>query len=229
MRIICAAAATILVGTFYLLASLSGSSVIILMAGGLLCLLPYYGLWKFLEPEAYADVDVYLPGVATVGGVMLGGVSRWLFGLSQPGLVDLLAVMLAVVSSGIIIAIRLRGRRARCELCRHPLTPAYYQCMRCDRMICDRPGCWVGEYQRCADCEAHQVPLLQLNEEGWFERLGSRIESGRCLRCEKEAGECDLRRCGRCPWPMCTQCWDLENGRCMRCRWMMPDLSEFTR
>jgi hypothetical protein len=209
LRIICAAAATILVGMFYLLASLSGSSVIILMAGGLLCLLPYYGLWKFLEPEAYADVDVYLPWVATVGGVMLGGVSRWLFGLSQPGLVDLLAVMLAVVSSGIIIAIRLRGRRARCELCRHPLTLAHYQ--------------------RCADCEAHQVPLFQLNEEGWFERLGSRIESGRCLRCEKEAGECDLRRCGRCPWPMCTQCWDLENGRCMRCRWVMPDLSEFTR
>jgi hypothetical protein len=229
LRIICAAVAAILVGAFYLLASLSGSSVTILIAGGLLCLLPYYGLWKFLESEAYSDVDLYLPGVATVIGLMLGGMSRWIFGLAQPSVIDLLAVMLAVVSSGIVIATRLRGRRARCELCRHPLTHIYYQCLRCDRMICERPSCWLGEYHRCSDCEKYQVPLFQFDEEGWFERLGPRIESGRCLRCEKEGRECDLRRCGRCPWLMCTQCWDLENGRCIRCRWMMPDLSEFLR
>jgi hypothetical protein len=56
LRIICAAAAAILVGTFHLLAGLSGSSVAILMAGALLCLLPYYGLWKFLESGAYPDL-----------------------------------------------------------------------------------------------------------------------------------------------------------------------------
>jgi hypothetical protein len=229
LRIICAAAAAILVGTLHLLASLSGSSVTILIAGGLLCLLPYYGLWTFLDSEAYPDLDLYLPGVATIIGVTLATIARWIFGWSQSILVDLFAVILAVVSSGTIIALHLQRHRERCELCRHPLTHTYYRCLRCDRMICDRPRCWVGEYHRCSDCEKYQVPLFQLNEEGWSERLGPRIESGRCLRCEKEARECDLRRCGRCPWPMCTQCWDLENGRCIRCRWMMPDLSEFLR
>jgi hypothetical protein len=59
LRFICAAVAVILVGTFHLLAGLSGSNVAILMAGGLLCLLPYYGLWKFLESEAHPDLDLY--------------------------------------------------------------------------------------------------------------------------------------------------------------------------
>jgi hypothetical protein len=229
LRIICAAAAVILVGTFHLLAGLSGNSIIILMAGGLLCLLPYYGLWKLLDSEAYPDLNLYLPGVATVTGVTLATMARLLLGLSQPSLVDLFAVLLAVVGSGIIIAIHLQGLRGRCELCRHPLTHTCHQCLRCDRTICGRPSCWIGEYHRCADCEAYQVPLFQLNEEGWSERLGPRVDSGRCLRCEKEARECDLRRCGRCPWPMCTQCWNLENGRCIRCRWMMPDLPESLR
>jgi hypothetical protein len=229
LRIICAAAAVLLVGTCHLLAGLSGSSVPILMAGGLLCLLPYYGLWQFLESEAYPDLDLYLPGVATVIGVTLGSIPRWIFGWSQSMLVDWLAVMLAVVSSGIIIAVRLWGRRARCEICRHRLTHTYYQCLRCDRMICDRPSCWVGEYHRCSDCDKYQVPLFQFNEGWWLKRLGPRNESGRCLRCEKDARECDLRRCGRCPWSMCTQCWDLENGRCIRCFWTMPDLPESLR
>ena len=227
IRIILAAAAAVLVGAFYLLAGLSGSSLIAVMAAGLLCLLPYYGLWTFLESEAYPDVDLYLPGVATVIGVLLGGLLQWTFGLSRPGLVDLLAVILAVVGSAAIIGLRLRGSRGYCELCRQPLTYTYDQCLRCDRIICSRPRCWVGEYRRCSDCEKFQVPLFRFGEEGWFERLGPRIDSGRCLRCEKEARECDLRRCGRCPWPMCTRCWDLENGRCMRCRWMMPGVSQF--
>jgi hypothetical protein len=229
LRIICTAAAVILVGTFQLLAGLSGSSVSILMAGGLLSLLPYYGLWQFLESEAYPDWDLYLPGVATVIGVTLGSIPRWIFGWSQPLLVDLLAVILPVVSSGIIIAIRLRGRRARCGICRQRLTHSSYRCPRCDRMTCDRPSCWVGEYHRCSDCDRYQVPLFQFHEGWWLKRLGPRLESGRCLRCEKDATECDLRRCGRCPWPMCTQCWDLENGRCVRCLWMMPDLPESLR
>jgi hypothetical protein len=223
LRVICAAAAVLLVGTCYLLAGLSGRSVIILMAGGLLCLLAY-GIWQLLDSEAYPDLDLYLPGVAAVIGIALGSIPRWILGLSQSVLMDVLAVMLAVVCSGIIIATRLRGRRARCEICRHRLTHTYYQCLRCDRMICDRPSCWVGEYHRCSDCDRYQVPLFQFDEGWWRERLGPRLESGRCLRCEKNARECDLRRCGRCPWSMCTQCWDLENGRCTRCLWTMPEL-----
>jgi hypothetical protein len=224
LRIICAAAAVILVGTFHLLAGLSGSSAIILTAGGLLSLLPYYGVWKFLESETHTDVDLYLPGVATVIGVTLGGVLRWISGLSQSMLVDLFAAMLAAVSSGIIIAIRLREHRARCELCRHPLTHTSYLCVRCDRMICGRPGCWVAEYRRCSDCERYRVSLFPRDECWWIQRVGPRIESGRCLKCERDAKEWDLRRCGQCPWPMCTQCWDLENGCCLRCRWTIPDL-----
>jgi hypothetical protein len=60
LRFICAAVAVILVGTFHLLAGLSGSTVAVLVTAGLLCLLPYYGLWKFVESEAQPDVDVYL-------------------------------------------------------------------------------------------------------------------------------------------------------------------------
>jgi hypothetical protein len=224
LRIICAVAAVIAVGSFHLLAALIGNSIIIVMAGGLLCLLPYYGLWTFIESAAHPDADLYLPGVATVIGITLSGILRWISELSQPMPVDLLAVMLAAVSSGIIIAIRLRERQARCELCRHLLTHTYYQCPRCDRMICGRPSCWLGEYYRCSDCERYRVPLFQFDEGWWLRRLGPRIASGRCLRCERDARECDLRRCGRCPWPMCMQCWDLENGRCVRCLWTMPDL-----
>jgi hypothetical protein len=229
LRIIGGAAAVLLVGTCHLLAGLladlSGYSVIILMAGGSLCLLSY-GIWQFLDSQAYPELDLYLPGAAAVIGIALGSIPRWILGLSQSVPVDALAVMLAVVSSGIIIAIRLRGRRSRCEICRHHLTHTYYQCPRCDRMICDRPSCWVGDYNRCSDCDRYQMPLFQFDEAWWRKRLGPRLESGRCLRCEKDARECDLRRCGRCPWSMCTQCWDLENGRCTRCLWTMPDLPE---
>jgi hypothetical protein len=229
LRMICAAAAITLVGTFYLLAGLSGRSLAILTAGSLLSLLPYYGLWRFLAAEADTDVDLYLPGVVTVIGIILGATVRWLCGLSQPILVDLLALVLAAASSGIIIAIRLQGRGWRCERCRHPLTQTSDRCARCDRMVCSRVGCWVADYRRCSDCEKHQVRLFPLREEWWMKRLGPRADNGRCLKCEREAGECDLRRCGRCPWPMCTECWDMENGRCLRCGWTMPDLPESLR
>jgi hypothetical protein len=226
LRIICAAAAVILVGTFYLLAGLGGSSITILLAGGLLCVLPYYGLWKFLESQAHSGVDLYLPGIATVMGIIFGGIPRWISGSPQPKVIDLLAVLLAAISSGIIIAIRLRGRRLRCKLCRHPLNYTHYRCPRCDRFVCGRSSCWVSEYHRCSDCEKYQVPLFPSHEGWWFKRLGPRLGSGRCLRCERDASECDLRRCGQCPWQICNRCWDLENGRCIRCFWVMPDLPE---
>jgi hypothetical protein len=224
LRFICAVVAVILVGTFYLLVGLSGSNVAILATAGLLGLLPYYGLWTCLESEAQPDLDVYLPGVATVIGVILGGSVRWLSGLSQLLLIDLLAVMLAVLGSGIISARCLRERRTHCERCRHPLTLPSYQCPRCGRTICSRLGCWVDAYARCADCEQYQVPLFPPHDDWWSLRLGPRLTDGRCLRCEQDAHACDLRQCGQCPWAMCTQCWDLENGRCTRCHWLLPDL-----
>ena len=229
LRMICAAAAVTLVGTFYLLAGLSGSSLTILTAGSLLSLLPYYGLWKFLASEADADVDLYLPGVATVIGITLGGTLRWISGSSQPILVDLLAVMLAAASSGVIIAIRRRARGRRCELCRQPLTQTFDRCVRCHRMICGRSGCWIANYRRCADCERHQVPMFPSCEGWWIKRLGPRADNGRCLKCERDPREGNLRRCGRCPWLMCTQCWDMENGCCLRCGWTMPNLPESLR
>jgi hypothetical protein len=225
----CAAAAVTLVGTLYLLAGLSGNSLAIIAAGGLLPLLPYYGLWKFLESEAQTHTDLFLAGVATVIGIMLGGTLRWLSGLSQPILVDLLAVMLAAANSGVIIAIGLRQRGRRCELCRQPLTQTSDRCARCNRMICGRPDCWIANYRRCADCERHKVPIFPSCEGWWMKRLGPRADNGRCLKCERDARECNLRRCGRCPWLMCTQCWDMENGCCLRCGWTMPDLPESLR
>src|SRR4029450_13535206 len=75
----------------------------------------------------------------------------------------------------------------------------------------------------------YQVPLFPSQADWWFVRLGPRLAGGRCLRCKRDAGECDLRPCGQCPWAMCTQCWDLENGRCMRCHWRIPDLPESLR
>jgi hypothetical protein len=218
-----------LVGTLYLLAGLSGSSLAILAAGGLLPLLPYYGLWKFLESEAHTQIDLYLAGLATIMGMMLGGTLRWITGLSQPILVDLLAVMLAAASSGTIIAVGLREREGRCELCRHPSTDTSNQCVRCKRKICGRPGCWVANYRRCGDCERHGVLIFPSCEGWWVKRVGSRADNGRCLKCERNAGQCNLRRCGRCPWLMCTGCWDMENGCCLRCGWTMPDLPESLR
>ena len=228
LQCICAAVAVILVGTFHLLVGLIGSPLAVLVTASLSCLLPY-GLWQFLESEPQSEVDVYLPGAATIIGVILGDSARRLSGLSQPMLVDVLAVMLATVGSGIIIALRLRARRARCELCHHPLTQPSYQCPRCDRMVCSRSRCWIGERSRCSDCERYQVSLFPSHEDWWLVRLGPRLEGGRCLRCAQDASECDLRPCGQCPWAMCTQCWDLENGRCMRCYWQMPDLPESLR
>jgi hypothetical protein len=228
LRFICAAVAVILVGICYLLVGLIGSPVAVLVTAGLSCLLPY-GLWKFLESEPQPEVDVYLPGVAALIGVILGNSVRRLSGLSQPMLVDVLAAMLAAVGSGIIIALRLRARRACCELCRHPLTQPSYQCPRCERMVCNRSRCWIDESYRCSDCERYQVPLFPSQADWWFVRLGPRLAGGRCLRCKRDAGECDLRPCGQCPWAMCTQCWDLENGRCMRCHWRIPDLPESLR
>jgi hypothetical protein len=229
LRCICTVVTVILVGTFQLLAGLSESPAVIFVTAGLGCWLPYYGIWQLLASEAQPDVDVYLPGVATIIGVVLGGSARRLAGLSQPMLVDWLAVLLAVLGSGTIVAIQHRARRAHCALCRQPLTPAYYQCLRCNRMICSRSRCWIGLYQRCSDCEQYQVPLFPAHADWWHRRLGPRLVDGRCLRCEQGAHACDLHQCGQCPWAMCTQCWDLENGHCTRCHWQMPDLPQSFR
>lgn len=164
LRIILATAAMLLVAAIQLLAGLRGNNWMILVAGALLCLLPH-GLWMLLESRESHVSDVYLPGVATVTGILLGSIVRF---ISQPPdklVVDLLAVIFGATGSALITFLRIRQRRQRCELCGHHLTRGHQICPRCDQAVCELSTCWNAEYYRCSDCEWLQRPLLTLKDE----------------------------------------------------------------
>ena len=225
-RIIYTIAAIILVSGIQFLAGGSGDSMLVIIAGALLCLIPY-GLWMFIESQADSNLDLYLPGVAGITGISIGGLVRWIFQPSGAFGASLLAVALGALGCGAITILRLRQRAPQCQHCHRYLNDCYQLCPRCEQAVCSLPDCWNSEYYRCSDCDWLSRPLLPLDDnEWWVHRIGQRIENGTCLRCRQDADVCDLRKCGGCPWAMCVHCWDLENGRCVRCNWLIPRLPE---
>lgn len=199
LRIIYITAVIVLVGGFQLIAGLAGSAVA-LASGAVVFFLPY-GLYSFLENESHPATNLYMPGIATTAGILLGGVARWASHTSETIGVDLVATLLGAISSGLIIAIRMRHRSQRCRRCGRHLGRAHRRCPRCECVMCGHPSCWNQERFRCADCDWLQRPLLPLlNEEWWVRRLGPRLERGQCQRCRKDARDADLRKKG--PMPM---------------------------
>lgn len=225
-RIIYAIAAIVLVSGIQFLAGVSGDPVLVVIAGALLCLVPH-GLWMFLESQADSNLDLYLPGIAAITGIFIGGMVRWMFQPDGAFGADLLAVGLGAVGSGIITMLRIRQRSQRCQRCCGYLAGDYQHCPRCGKAFCGLPSCWDIEYHRCFDCELLGRPLLPLDDDDWWiDRTGPRLKNGTCFKCRQDAKECDLRNCKVCPRAMCIQCWDFENGRCVRCHWRMPGLPE---
>jgi len=223
-RIVVVATAILLTAGLQILAGLSGSSLVVLGTGALLGLLPY-GIWTFFESADEGNSDLVLPGIAAVTGVLLAGIMRLITQSSELLVIDLLAVILAATGSGTIIILRLRQRAQACQICSHRSSRAFHSCPRCEKTVCHQSSCWISEDYRCSDCKRLRRPLLTINVEGWWlQRLGPKVSSGSCCRCGLSASRCDLRKCGRCPWSMCIQCWDFGNGRCARCSWIMPDL-----
>jgi hypothetical protein len=223
-RIVVVATAILLTAGLQILAGLSGSSLVVLATGALLGLLPY-GIWTFIESTNQDNSDLVLPGIAAITGVLLAGIMRLITQSSELLVIDLLAVILAATGSGTIIILRLRQRVEACQICGHRSSRAYHSCPRCEKAVCHQSSCWVSEDYRCSECMQLRRPLLTLNVESWWlQRLGPKVTSGSCCRCGLGANRCDLRKCGQCPWSMCTQCWDFGNGCCSRCSWIMPDL-----
>lgn len=223
-RIVVLAAAILLTAALQILAGSSASSLVVLATAALMGLLPY-GLWTFIESTNQDNSDLILPGIAGVTGVLLAGIVRLITQSPELLVIDLLAVILAATGSGIIIALRLRQRAAACQICGYRSRRAYHSCPRCEKAVCHQSSCWISEDYRCSECKQLRRPLLTLNVESWWlQRLGPRDASGSCCRCGLGANRCDLRKCGQCPWSMCTQCWDFGNGCCFRCSWIMPDL-----
>ena len=224
-RIISAIAAAMMVALGYILLGMIGSGVVSVLSGVLLCMLPY-GLWTLLEAEHHPNLDLYLPGVAAVAGILLGASLHWIARPSEPVLADILAILMGAVGSGFIIWFRLRQRLQRCPLCHSHLREYAQPCPRCDVVVCGQPSCWNAYYARCSDCDWLGRPLFPDDERWWLDRLGSRVAHGRCISCELVASECTMYKCGQCPWPMCTRCWDRENGRCVRCGWIVGGLPQ---
>lgn len=228
-RILYAAATLVLVAGIQFLAGLGGSPALVLAAGLLLCVLPH-ALWMLFEQERSTNLDTYLPAILGSVGVLLGGLVRWSAQSSDLIFYDLLAVTIGLIGSGIVITFRLRRQEDLCRLCGRPFQRGYQQCPRCEEFVCGRTRCWSHDYHRCADCERIKRPLLLLEDQDWWaQRLGPQLRNGSCLKCQGDAKHHDLRKCGQCPWAMCTQCWDFENGRCFRCLWIMPLLPEQLR
>lgn len=228
-RIIYAVGLVILIGGLQFLAGLSGSGVVVVACAALLSFLPF-GVWLLLETEGGARLDLKLPAAAGVAGVFAGGALRWASGLAEGMmLADLLATLLCAACGVAVIAWGARRKRTGCALlCGRVLSERSRQCPRCERFICGRSSCWRAELYRCADCEWLRRPLFPSDEEEdfWQESLGRKVSHGTCQQCSYHANNCTLYDCRGCQWPMCTQCWDSENGRCVRCGWTLPGLPE---
>lgn len=207
------------------LAGLTGSDAVVLITAGILGFLPY-GFRLLLEGQGkQSPLNLILPALAVIVGLLSGLLINSVLGSSISLEVDLVGVLLVAIINGVIVAIILYNRSRRCRRCERHLERGYYVCPRCSELICSRSSCWYAKDCQCSDCHRLRRPLLALNDENWWQqRVGPRIMVGRCWRCGLDAGNCDLRSCGECPWPMCTQCWDFNNGLCPRCRWMIDNL-----
>lgn len=227
-RIIYAAGLFVLIGGLQFLVGQSESGVAVVASALLLAFLPF-GFWALLEKEEGEDSGLKLPAMAGVAGVLAGGALRWATSSSEMMYADLLAALLCAVCGIAVLLARARHERGRCQLlCGRPLAERSRRCPRCEKLICGRSSCWRSERYRCAYCERLRRPLFPADddEDWWQATLGRKVSHGSCQRCGCHVGNCSLYDCGDCQWPMCTGCWDSENGRCVRCGWTLPGLPE---
>jgi hypothetical protein len=203
-----------------------------------------YGLWEMRRAPDDSPLDLYLPLLAAVIGITSGGMlSREMRSPEVPTtispaddrLIEVWAILLGLVFAGAVVVWRLRNRAARCHICRRPLArnllapkilgATFQDCPRCGCSVC--LNCWNADSFRCVVCDRTRTPLLSIEEDEWWsERLGPRQSVGRCVRCQRDAKERDLRKCGNCPRAMCVHCWDMENGRCIGCDWVIQGLPQ---
>ncbi len=237
-RILLTIIAALVIGLVQFVVGLSMNGGAVLVCGALMGLLAY-GLWGLRGIPSYSSLDLYLPllaaGIGIASGAILSGNMRLSSDSSQAGaadpgyvdsgMIEVWAVIIGLAVGGVVIALRLRDRAARCHICRRTLSAERQSCPRCLHSVC--LDCWNADSFRCAGCERSRTPLLSIEEEEWWdERLGARQPVGRCVRCRRGASERDLRKCGNCPRAMCVHCWDMENGRCIGCDWMIPHLPQ---
>jgi hypothetical protein len=164
--------------------------------------------------------------VLGAGAVALGGALKVVYGVDGITWADPVGALVAQgVAWGADAATAGTGRA--CFVCKSPLRDeSPFTCPRCHQTICELPTCWVARRFRCQLCDEREVVLFPAAESWWAQRVGPRVREGTCSSCYGEAGEADLRSCGRCRWTMCRRCWDYHNGRCTHCDWVMPELPD---
>jgi hypothetical protein len=242
-RILLTIIAALVIGVIQFVVGLTANVGVILVCGAIMGLLSY-GLWEMRRTPDDSSLDLYLPLCAAVigitGGVLLSremqspNVSPTI-SPADSGFIDVWAIPLGLVFAGGVVVWRLRNRAARCHVCRRPLARnllapkllgiTFQDCPRCANSVC--LNCWNADSFRCVVCERTRTPLLSIEEDEWWsERLGARQSVGRCVRCQRNAKERDLRKCGNCPRTMCVHCWDMENGRCIGCDWVIRGLPQ---
>ncbi|RPI28935.1 MAG: hypothetical protein EHM61_03330 [Acidobacteria bacterium] len=149
----------------------------------------------------------------------------WSLNLGGRGPWDWFAVLVAPASAIISSFIASRKSLGHCFVCRSPLRAGQSViCPRCGQETCLLPDCWDHRHLRCRPCFDRGVVVLPIQPGWWTRQLGKRATQGQCVSCYKDAGEADLRECGRCRWPMCCRCWDHHNAQCPRCRWIIPEV-----
>jgi hypothetical protein len=159
------------------------------------------------------------------GAVLAGaGLLKWVTHAPSVVWPDAIAVLVGLGTAwGLEIFVAGRGKRP-CFICKLPIDERVpFACPRCHQVICTRPSCWIARHFRCKYCDEREVIIFPIDEAWWKTRLGPRVTEGSCNSCYKEAGETDLRACGRCRWTLCRRCWDYHNGLCTHCGWIVPD------
>jgi hypothetical protein len=221
------AATLLLAGVSFALTTSSSTAVVIgwsLVVGAVSSL-----FMKLIEAESVTAAGAESMLMAGAVGLVTWGL-KWLANSTIAEWDDGVAVLVAVGVAWGLDALVATGSGARCFMCKRPIdgSPSF-ACPRCHQTICARPECWIARQFRCEGCREREVVLFPDDERWWRARVGSRLSNGTCSVCLRPANERDLRACGQCPWPMCTRCWDLQNGRCVKCDWIMPDLPEELR
>ena len=238
-RLLITLGATFLVSICYLLAGIianvSGSPLLMLMAGLLIGLLPH-GLWKLSGKDVSAGWDLWLPGTAAFSGLAMGGAACLALLQSSNEAANnsirafgLTGILLGTISSGAMMLRKRRKLSAQCPCCQQPLGKRMYFCPRGPHAnghtVC--AACWRPDHCRCKDCHWLRTPLLALQGAEWWEHeTGKRARAGQCSACRSQAADRDLRPCKQCTRSMCVACWDIENGRCVKCSWVIENLPD---
>jgi hypothetical protein len=209
-------------GTVLVVASVEYAAV--LLAWGLFVGVCSLGIVRLVFTHGEVPMTDVAPMIVAAGGLWAGWTVALLVGSAPLAWVPGIAVLVGVGAAWLGDALS-SGPRARvCFVCKQRAEPPVFGCPRCHQAICSRPSCWIARHFRCKLCDEREVVLFPPAAQWWEHRFGSRIATGTCADCLKEAGEADLRACRQCRWTYCRRCWDLHNGQCAHCEWVAPDL-----